>query len=78
MTAPLTVGVPRERKDGEHRVAITPDGVHELAVHDVPVVGRARRGRGIVDPRRRRSPRPGPTLAGDTETCGSAPTWSSR
>jgi alanine dehydrogenase len=35
---PLTVGVPRELKDGEHRVAITPDGVHELVVHDVPVV----------------------------------------
>jgi alanine dehydrogenase len=30
MTAPLTVGIPREVKDGEHRVAITPDGVHEL------------------------------------------------
>jgi alanine dehydrogenase len=38
MTAPLAVGVPRERKEGEHRVAITPDGVHELVVHDVPVV----------------------------------------
>jgi alanine dehydrogenase len=36
--APLAVGVPRERKEGEHRVAITPDGVHELVVHDVPVV----------------------------------------
>ena len=38
MTVPLVVGVPRERKDGEHRVAITPDGVHELVAHDVPVV----------------------------------------
>jgi alanine dehydrogenase len=35
---PLTVGVPRERKDGEYRVAITPDGVHELTVHGAPVV----------------------------------------
>jgi alanine dehydrogenase len=35
---PLVVGVPRERKEGEHRVAITPDGVHELAAHDVPVL----------------------------------------
>jgi alanine dehydrogenase len=35
---PLTVGVPREVKDGEHRVALTPDGVHELAVHDVAVL----------------------------------------
>jgi alanine dehydrogenase len=38
MTTPLSVGVPCERKDGEHRVAITPDGVHELRVHGVPVV----------------------------------------
>ena len=35
---PLVVGVPRERKDGEHRVAITPDGVHELTVHGATVV----------------------------------------
>ena len=27
---PLTVGVPREKKEEEHRVAITPDGVREL------------------------------------------------
>ena len=27
---PLTVGVPRELKDDEHRVALTPDGVREL------------------------------------------------
>ncbi len=38
MIVPLTVGIPRERKEGEHRVAITPDGVHELVVHDVPVL----------------------------------------
>lgn len=38
MTTLLTVGIPREVKDGEHRVAATPDGVHELAAHDVPVV----------------------------------------
>jgi alanine dehydrogenase len=35
---PLTVGVPRELKDGEHRVAITPDGVHELAAHGAQVL----------------------------------------
>jgi alanine dehydrogenase len=34
----LTVGVPREAKLGEHRVAITPDGVHELTAHGVPVL----------------------------------------
>jgi alanine dehydrogenase len=38
MSTPLVVGVPRELKGGEHRVAITPDGVHELAVHGVPVL----------------------------------------
>ncbi|MGH9043014.1 MAG: alanine dehydrogenase [Acidimicrobiia bacterium] len=31
MRVPLVVGVPRESKGGEHRVAITPDGVSELA-----------------------------------------------
>ena len=44
---------PRERKEGEHRVAITPDGVHELMVHGVPVVVETRRRRGLVDHRRR-------------------------
>jgi len=38
VTVPLAVGIPRERKEGEHRVAITPDGVHELAAHDVAVL----------------------------------------
>jgi alanine dehydrogenase len=35
---PLTVGVPREVKEGENRVAITPDGVHELHGHGVTVL----------------------------------------
>jgi alanine dehydrogenase len=35
---PLTVGVPREVKPAEHRVAITPDGVRELRLQDVPVL----------------------------------------
>ena len=30
VTTPLVVGVPREVKTDEHRVAITPDGVHEM------------------------------------------------
>ena len=38
MTTRCTVGIPREVKDGEHRVAITPDGVHELRAHGVDVV----------------------------------------
>ena len=37
-TPPLTVGVLRETKPGEHRVALTPDGVRELRHHDVPVL----------------------------------------
>ena len=35
---PLVVGVPRETKTDEHRVAITPDGVLEMTHRDVPVV----------------------------------------
>ncbi len=38
MSTPLTVGVPREVKDDEHRVALTPDGVRELAVYGGPVL----------------------------------------
>jgi alanine dehydrogenase len=34
----MIVGVPSEVKEGEHRVAITPDGVHELVAHDVTVL----------------------------------------
>jgi alanine dehydrogenase len=33
-----TVGIPREVKTDEHRVAITPDGVHEMSNHGVTVV----------------------------------------
>ena len=49
MSTPWVVGVPRELKDGEHRVAITPDGVHELARARRARAGRAGRGRGLVD-----------------------------
>jgi len=42
----LTVGVPAEIKDSEHRVALTPDGVRELVHHDVPVLVQAGAGRG--------------------------------
>ncbi len=34
----MVVGIPREVKEGEHRVAITPDGVHELTAHGVTVL----------------------------------------
>lgn len=38
MNEPLVVGVPREVKEREHRVAITPEGVAELGHHGVTVV----------------------------------------
>jgi alanine dehydrogenase len=38
VTLPLVVGVPRETKPGEHRVAITPDGAFELRSHGVTVL----------------------------------------
>ena len=38
MVEPLVVGVPRESKIDEHRVAITPDGVREVEQHGVSVV----------------------------------------
>ena len=38
MTVPLKVGVPREVKTEEHRVAVTPDGVRELLHHGVEVL----------------------------------------
>jgi alanine dehydrogenase len=37
LAAPLAVGVPKELKTEEHRVAITPDGVREMTDHEVPV-----------------------------------------
>jgi alanine dehydrogenase len=36
--SPLVVGVPREVKTDEHRVAITPDGVRELEAHGAQVL----------------------------------------
>jgi alanine dehydrogenase len=38
MPEPLVVGVPRESKADEHRVAITPDGVREVEQHRVEVL----------------------------------------
>jgi alanine dehydrogenase len=38
LATPLTVGIPTEVKEGEHRVAITPDGVYELAAHGATVL----------------------------------------
>ena len=41
-----TVGVPREVKTAEHRVAMTPDGVRELERHGIQVFVEAGAGEG--------------------------------
>lgn len=38
LAEPLVVGVPREIKPGENRVAVTPDGVHELVARGATVL----------------------------------------
>ncbi len=38
ITRPLVVGVPKETKENEYRVSVTPDGVQELALHGSMVV----------------------------------------
>jgi len=48
MAAPLVVGVPTEVKEDEGRVAITPDGVRELAGRGVRVLVQAGAGRGAA------------------------------
>ena len=74
MTEPLVVGVPRELKEGEHRVAITPDGVHELTVHDVTVLIEHDAGAGssITDDDFRAAG--AEIVARRPTTCGDAPT----
>ncbi len=42
----MIVGVPNEVKHDEHRVAITPDGVHELVRHGAAVIVEANAGEG--------------------------------
>jgi alanine dehydrogenase len=44
----VTVGVPTEIKNSEHRVAITPDGVRELVHHGVAVLVQAGAGAGAA------------------------------
>jgi alanine dehydrogenase len=66
---PLVVGVPREVKAEEHRVALTPEGVRELLQHEVEVVVEAGAGRdsSIPDEDYRR--------AGATVVEGAAEVW---
>ena len=63
----LTVGVPKEIKTAEHRVAMTPDGVRELERHGIDVFVEAGAGDGVGDHRRRlrgrRRRRSSPTAA---------------
>ncbi|MEY2433949.1 MAG: alanine dehydrogenase [Acidimicrobiaceae bacterium] len=44
----LTVGVPKEIKNNEYRIAITPDGVRELVHHSVTVLLEANAGAGAA------------------------------
>ena len=46
----MLVGVPREVKNHEYRVAITPAGVHELVRHGHQVFVADAGGHGLVDP----------------------------
>jgi alanine dehydrogenase len=46
----MIVGVPAETKEGEHRVALTPDGVRELAAHGHDVLVEAGAGEGSSFP----------------------------
>ena len=63
----MRVGVPRELKDNEYRVAITPAGVRELVVggHDVLIERDAGRGSSITDAEFRRG---GATIVPDADT----------
>ena len=47
-STPRTVGVPREVKTAEHRVAMTPDGVRELERHGINVFVEAGAGEGAA------------------------------
>ena len=55
--ASVIVGVPREVKDNEYRVAATPEGVRELSPPRPPGPGRDRRRGGLLHPRRAVRPR---------------------
>ena len=56
----MKVGIPREVKNNEYRVAITPAGVHELVVHGHEVFVERDAGRRLVHPRRRTTSPPVP------------------
>ena len=71
----MIIGVPKEIKNNEFRVAITAAGVHEFRTHGHSVLvergaawARASRMRNTPSPAPRSSPKP--------TTSGPAPTWS--
>ncbi len=70
----MKVGIPREVKNHEYRVAITPAGVHELVRNGHEVFIEKDAGVGLLDPgrrlrrRRRQDPRRPPTTSGRPAT----------
>ena len=70
----MKVGVPKEVKNREYRVALTPIGVHELVQHGHDVVVQKTAGRGLArSPTRSTSP-PAPRCSTRPTTCGARPT----
>ncbi len=71
----MKVGVPKEVKNREYRVALTPIGVHELVQHGHEVVIEKSAGVGSQIPTRSTSRR-APRCSTPRTTCGAPPTWS--
>ena len=76
-SARMIVGVPREIKAEENRVALTPSGAGALVAHGHRGARRARRRRGVASPRRALSRRRRHARR-RAARCGTAPRWSSR
>ena len=77
IAAITSVGVPKEIKTAEHRVAMTPDGVRELERHGIQVRVEAGAGEGRVDQPTPTTSRPAPTSCPPPPTPGRS-RWSSR
>ena len=73
----MIIGVPKEVKQDEYRVAITPAGVRELTSAGHTVYIEQQRGSRFVDPRRRVHWPRGPRSWTSPPTSGPSPTWSS-
>ena len=70
----MIIGVPKEIKDNENRVAISPAGVDALvgAGHEVLIETGAGEGSGFPDEAFSNT---GPKLPGAPRMCGPPPTW---